>query len=87
MMKQWRELTKNNHDPEVDRCKQHIQDLIAQVKQDHHNNSLTLIIGDFNENLKDPQSNGLKQLISDCNLVNSYTTMLGFTPSSRQNHR
>ena len=63
-MHQWRALTKDRGLPDVDPRRQHIQDLIGLLQEDNANGVLPLLIGDFNEDFKDEEQDGIKLLLS-----------------------
>ena len=86
-MHQWRAITRDRKLDDVDPRAQHITDLIEQVQKDHTNGYLPIIIGDFNEDLDNDETTGIKLLLSTCNLVNAFQALTGMTPSSHQNNR
>ena len=86
-MQQWRAITKDRKIQDVNSRRQHIEDLITKLQTDQFNGSITLVIGDFNEDFTDQETDGLKLLLSSCDLVNAFQVLTGTTPLSRQNHR
>jgi len=65
----------------------HMIDLLVQVEADALENNLSLLMGDFNEDLSDQESNGLKLLEASPHLVNAFVHFNGHVPSSRGNNR
>ena len=49
--------------------------------------SLPIVIGDLNEDFHDYENDGIKLLTTPCNLVNIFQSIIGSTPSSRNNNR
>jgi len=65
----------------------HMTDLLMQVEIDACANNLSLLMGDFNEDLGDNEENGLHLLDASPHLVNAFEHFNGNVPSSRKNNR
>ena len=61
--------------------------MIALIDKYQEYGALPIVIGYFNEDLQDDEKTGLKYLLTTCNLVNTFQSIIGYTPSSRQNYR
>ena len=57
------------------------------LQTNHSTGPLPIVIGDFNKEFSDTEEDGLKRLLSTCNIVNAFQVLTDSTPSSRQNHR
>jgi len=82
-MQQWvahRKSTGNTSDPRA----MHIDDLIQEIQIIQDNDDYVLIIGDFNEDILDAETSGIKRLQSETRLLQIYEHLHGLTPSSRQ---
>lgn len=85
-MQQWVAI-RNKTGEDCDPRSIHIDDMIEDVQKVQEQGDLVLIIGDFNEDLDDPEENGIKKLQLQCNLIQAYEHIVGITPSSRSNSR
>ena len=64
-----------------------IEDLIKEIQKGHENDEFPILFGDFNEDLQDSSTFGIKDLMDTCNLTQIYETKHGTIPSSRSNSR
>jgi len=68
--------------------KQLILDLIGDIKANNKNNTTEVILlGDFNEDPRDNEDDGLHMLMGTCNLINVFEERFQTLPSTRNNER
>jgi len=84
-MQQW--VLMKNENPDVDPRKQCIIDLITSIQEGHEKGEIPVVIGDFNEDLKQDKGFGIKDLMSLCGLRQAFKDFHGSIPSSRMNNR
>ena len=86
-MHQWVALRKDFQDGSVNPRRKHMEDLLLLVEKDASEGNVSLIFGDFNEDLKDKEEGGLEVFEQSPYLVNAYSHFHGTIPSSRLNNR
>ena len=84
-MQQYRYLYKKNKN--CDPRQQLITDLCADIQHEQIMQSKIVVLGDFNEDMEDPDKNGIKRLIQECDLVQAFQEIKGRMSSTRGNNR
>ena len=84
-MQQYRHLSMKN--PKVNPRNQLILDLISDIQTETIMKSQILIMGDFNEDLSDSETEGIKLLMETTGLVQVFQEIKNVVPSTRGNGR
>jgi len=85
-MMQWTALRRKGEN-DVDPRRQHMHDLTALIDEDASEGDMSLILGDFNEDVDDREKEGLELLENSPHVVNAFMHFNGQVPSSRANNR
>jgi len=86
-MQQWVAMRKLHPEKEVDPRRKHMEDLLECIENDTSEGNLSLIMGDFNEDLNDKEKEGLSIFEDSPHVLNVFINLHGQVPSSRQNER
>ena len=64
-----------------------IVDLIKDITQTNGNKYEIIVLGNFNEDPRDLETNGIEKLMNECNLTNIFQYVSQELPSTRSNSR